>query len=173
MPKKTFLPLGLPPTHFNSVQFSRSVVPNSLQPHRLQHARPPCPSPTPGAYSKSCPLSWWCHLIISSSVIPFFSCPQSPPALQVITEHQAELPMLYNRSPVAIFFTGVYIRGSIRTWHEYWARTRENPQGSKPWKMVVGRQEIRNASRLKGKNHFIILRGEGMLLLPSFLPRDL
>ena len=62
-----------------SVQFSHSVVSDSLQPHNLQHARPPCPSPTPGAYPNSCPLSLWCHPAISSSVIPF-SCPQSVPA---------------------------------------------------------------------------------------------
>ena len=63
-----------------SVQFSRSVVSDSLQPHGLQHTRPPCPSPTPGACSSSCPLSQWCHPAISSSVIPFPSCPQSLPA---------------------------------------------------------------------------------------------
>ena len=60
-----------------SVQFSCSVVSDSLQPHGLQHARPPCPSPTPGACWNSCPLSRWCHLTISSSVLPFFSCLQS------------------------------------------------------------------------------------------------
>ena len=65
---------------FSSFQFSRSVVPNSLRPHELQYARPPCPSPTPGVYSNSCPSSWWCHPAISSSVIPFSSCPQSLPA---------------------------------------------------------------------------------------------
>ena len=64
-----------------SVQFSRSVMSNSLQPHGLQHARPPCPSSAPGVYSKSCPLSRWCHPTISSSVVPFFSCLQSCPAL--------------------------------------------------------------------------------------------
>ena len=64
---------------FSSVQFSRSVVSNSLQPHELQHARPPCPSPTPGVYANSCPSSWWCHPAISSSVVPFSSCPQSLP----------------------------------------------------------------------------------------------
>ena len=57
-----------------------SVVFNSLQPHELQHARPPCPSPTPGVYTKLCPLSQWCHPTISSSVVPFSSCPQSIPA---------------------------------------------------------------------------------------------
>ena len=65
---------------FSSVQFSRSVTCNSLRPQELQHARPPCPSPTPGVYSNSCPLSWWCHPAISSSIVPFSSCPQSLPA---------------------------------------------------------------------------------------------
>ena len=60
--------------------FSNSVVSNSFQPHRLQHASPPCPSPPPGVCSNSCPLSWWCHPTISSSVIPFSSCLQSFPA---------------------------------------------------------------------------------------------
>ena len=64
----------------NSVQFSRSVVFDSLQPHGPQRTRPPCPSPTPGVHSNSCPLSWWCHPTISSSVVHFSSCPQSFPA---------------------------------------------------------------------------------------------
>ena len=67
---RSFLP-------FSAVQFSRSVMSNSLWPHGLQHARPPCPSPTPRAYSNSHPSSWWCHPTISSSVFPFFSCLQS------------------------------------------------------------------------------------------------
>ena len=65
---------------FSSFQFSHSVMSHSLQPQELQHARPPCPSPTPGAYPNSCPLSQWCHTTISSSVVPFSSCPQSFPA---------------------------------------------------------------------------------------------
>ena len=65
---------------FSSVQFSHSVLSNSLWLHVLQHARPPCPIWTPGAYANSCPLSWWCHPTISSSVIPFSSCLQSFPA---------------------------------------------------------------------------------------------
>ena len=65
---------------FSSVQFSRSVVSNSLQPHGLQHARPPCPLPTPGACSNSCPLNLWCYQTISSSVILFSTCLQSFPA---------------------------------------------------------------------------------------------
>ena len=60
-----------------SVQFSCSVVSNSLQPHESQHTRPPCPSPTPGVHSSSRPLILWCHPVISSSVVPFSSCPQS------------------------------------------------------------------------------------------------
>ena len=63
-----------------SVQFSLSVVSDSLQPHESQHARPPCPSPTPGVHSNSCTSSRWCHPAILSSVVPFFSCPQSFPA---------------------------------------------------------------------------------------------
>ena len=63
----------------NSVQFSHSVVSDSLQPHGLQHTRPPCPSPTPRVNSNSCRLSQWCHPTISSSVIPFSSCPQPFP----------------------------------------------------------------------------------------------
>ena len=62
------------------VQFSSSVVSDSLRPHGLQYTRPPCPSPTPRVYSNSCPLSWWCHPTISSSVICFSSCPQSFPS---------------------------------------------------------------------------------------------
>ena len=65
---------------FSSVQFSCSVMSNSLQAHEPQHTRPPCPSPTPGAYSNSCPLSQRCHPTISSSVIPFSSHLQSFPA---------------------------------------------------------------------------------------------
>ena len=62
-----------------SYQFSRSVVSDSLWPHEPQHARPPCPSPTPRVYPNPCPSSQWCHPAISSSVIAFSSCPQSLP----------------------------------------------------------------------------------------------
>ena len=64
----------------SSVHFSCSVVSNSLRPHELKHVRPPCPSPTPGVHLDSRPSSQWCHPAISSSVVPFFSCPQSLPA---------------------------------------------------------------------------------------------
>ena len=65
---------------FSSVQFSRSIVSNSLWHHESQHARPPCPSPTPGVHSDSRPSSPWCHQAISSWVFPFSFCPQSLPA---------------------------------------------------------------------------------------------
>ena len=65
---------------FSSVQFSQSVVSDSLRPHELQHTRPLCPLPTPGVHPNPCPSSWWCHPTISSSVIPFSSCPQWFPA---------------------------------------------------------------------------------------------
>ena len=70
----------MPSGPISSVQFSHSVVSDFLQHHEVRHARPPCPSPTPGVYSNSCPLSRWCHPTISPSVIPFSSCPQSFPA---------------------------------------------------------------------------------------------
>ena len=75
-------------SYFSSVQFSRSVMSDSLRPHELQHARPPCPSPTPGVHSDSCPSSQWCHPDISSSVVPFSSCPQSLPPSESFTMSQ-------------------------------------------------------------------------------------
>ena len=65
---------------FSSVQFSRSVLSDSLRTHELQHARPPCPSPTPGVHANSCPSSPWCHPAISSSIVPFSTYPQTLPA---------------------------------------------------------------------------------------------
>ena len=73
----------------SSVQFSHSVVSNSLQPHGRQHTRPPCPSQTPGVYLNSCPLSQWCHPTITSSVVPFSSCPQSFPSIRVVSSESA------------------------------------------------------------------------------------
>ena len=91
--------------HQSSVQFSRSVVSNSLRPHESQHARPPCPSPITGVHSNSCPSSPWCHPAISSSVIPFSSCPQTLPASKSFpmsqSSHEAAKVLdfqLYNHS---------------------------------------------------------------------------
>ena len=69
-------------------QFSCSVMSDSLRPHELQHARPPCPSPTTGVYPNSCPLSRWCHPATSSSVVPFSSCPQFLPASEAFPMSQ-------------------------------------------------------------------------------------
>ena len=82
----------------SSVKFSLSVMSYSLQPHGLQHARLPCPSPTPRAYSNSCPLNWWCHLTISSSVVPFSSCLQSFPTIR------AHINILNFTSPSTLFW---------------------------------------------------------------------
>ena len=79
-------------TIIQSVQFSHSVVSESLWPHEPQHARPPCPSPTPGVHSNSCPSSQWCHPAISSSVIPFSSClllPSIFPSIRVFSNESA------------------------------------------------------------------------------------
>ena len=72
----------------SSIQFSHSVVSESLRPHESQHARPPCPSPTPGVHPDSRPSSQWCHPAISSSVVPFSSCPQSLPASESFSMSQ-------------------------------------------------------------------------------------
>ena len=74
---EAFITVHLQLTLMLSVQFSLSVVSNSLQPQEPQHARPPCPSPTPRVHPNPCVLSWWCHPTISSSVVPFSFCPQS------------------------------------------------------------------------------------------------
>ena len=81
---------------FRSDQISRSVVSDSLRPHESEHARPPCPSPTPGVHWHSRPSSQWCHPAISSSVVPFSSCPQSLPASEalVIIKKALSVPKL-------------------------------------------------------------------------------
>ena len=79
---------------FSSAQFSRSVMSNSLRLHESQHARPPCPSPTPGVHSNSCPLSRWCHPAISSSVVPLSSCPNP-------SQHQSLFQWLNSSHQVA------------------------------------------------------------------------
>ena len=91
------------PNAFSSVQFSHSVVSNSLRPHELQHARPPCPLPTPGVHPNSCASSRWCHPAISSSVVPFSSCPQSLPASESFPMSQ-----LFTRSDQSIYLVHKY-----------------------------------------------------------------
>ena len=84
-----------PTNKFSSVQFSHSVVSDSLRPHESQHARPPCPSPTPGVHSDPLPSSQWCHPAISSSVVPFSSHPPIPPSIKVFSNE----PTLHMRWP--------------------------------------------------------------------------
>ena len=85
----------IPLTYVLSLQFSCSVMSDSLRPHESQHAKHPCLSPTPRLYPNSCPLSRWCHPAISSSVVPFSSCPQSLPASESNTAPQFELQIKY------------------------------------------------------------------------------
>ena len=80
---------GVSSVQFSSVKFSRSVMSDSLRPHESQHARPPSPSPTPGVHSDSHPSSQWCHPAISSSVVPFSSCPPIPPSIRVFSNESA------------------------------------------------------------------------------------
>ena len=84
---------GFSCSHVGCVQFSHSVMCDSLRPHELQHARPPCPSPTPGVHPNPCPLSRWCHPTISSSVVPFSSCLQSFPASGSFQMDQLFIPV--------------------------------------------------------------------------------
>ena len=93
---------------FSSVQFSHSVVSNTLRPHELQHAMP-CPTPTPRAHPNSCPLSWWCHPTISSSGVPFSSSLQSFPASGLFQMRKFRLPstqphLLPRRSPLLAIY---------------------------------------------------------------------
>ena len=83
-----FFSMVYPTLYFSSVQFSHSVVSDSPWPHESQHSRPPCPSPTPGVHSDSRPSSQWYHPAISSSVVPFSSCPQSLPASEAFPMSQ-------------------------------------------------------------------------------------
>jgi len=98
---------------FSSVQFSRSVVSNSLRPHGLQHTRPPCPSPTPRAYSNSCPLSQWCHPTISSSVVPFSSHLQYFPASGSFLMSQF---FTSGRQSIGVSTSASFLPMNIQTW---------------------------------------------------------
>ena len=141
--KCTYVPSLPPPTlsrisrllqspGFSSVQFSHSVASDSLWPHGLQHARPPCPSPTPGVHPNPCLLSQWCHPAISSSVVPFSACPQSFPASESFqmsqlfassgqstgvsasaSEPWSEFPESYSEFPLAVYFPCVSASASM------------------------------------------------------------
>ena len=96
-----------------SVQFSRSVVSDSLQPHKSQHARPPCPSPTPRVHSDSHPLSQWCHPAISSSVVPFSSCPQSLPASESFPMSQ---PFAWGGQSIGVSASASFLSKKSQGW---------------------------------------------------------
>ena len=101
---------------FSSVQFSCLVVSDSLRPHELQYARPLCPSPIPAVYSNSCPSSQWCHPAISSSVVPFSSCPQSLPASGPFP--MSQLLQYFNSAAFAVKFLETLLLVSMT--HQFW-----------------------------------------------------
>ena len=98
---------------FSSVQFSHSFVFDSLRPHELQSARPPCPSPTPGVHSDWGPLSRWCHPAISSSVVPFSSCPQSLPASEYFPMSQL---FLWGGQSTGVSALGSFLPKNTQGW---------------------------------------------------------
>ena len=98
---------------FSSVQFSCSVTSDSLQPHESQHARPPCPLPTPRVHSNSGPSSWWCHPTISSSVIPFTSCPQSLPASESFPMSQL---FTWGGQSIGVFALASFLPKNTQDW---------------------------------------------------------
>ena len=100
-----------------SVQFSCSVMSNSLRPHELQHARPPCPSPTPRVHSNSCPSSRWCHPAISSLVLPFFSCPQSLPASESFPMSQ---PFTWYGQSTGVSVLASFLPKKSQGWSSEW-----------------------------------------------------
>ena len=115
----------------HSVQFSLSVVSNSFWPRESQHSRPPCPSPIPGVYPNSCPLSRWCHLTISSSVVPFSSCPQSLPASGSFPMSQL---FTWGGQSIGVSAASVVIYKNMTIWCD------ELTPLKRPWCWVKGRR---------------------------------
>ena len=103
---------------FSSVQFTLSVVSNYLRPHESQHARPPCPSPTPRVHSDSRPSNRWCHPAISSSVVPFSSCPQSLTASESFPMSQLFLKFSLSRKKSRASYSSGNKGKIIHTWHK-------------------------------------------------------
>ena len=101
----------------SSVQFSRSVTSDSLWPHESQHTRPPCPSPAPGVYPNSCPSSLWCHPAISSSVVPFSSCPQSLPASESFPLSQL---LAWGGQSIRVSASASFLPKNIQDWSLEW-----------------------------------------------------
>ena len=115
---------------FSSVQFSRSVMSDSLRPHELQHARPPCPSLTPRVHSNSRPWSQWCHPAISSSVVPFSSCPQILPASQSFPMSQLSALASFLPKNTQDWYC------SANSSHIWTLQVRESMMGFRHWSMI-------------------------------------
>ena len=114
---------------YGSVQFSCSVVSDSLRPHELQHARPPCPSPTPGVHSDSRPSSRWCHSAISSSVISFSSCPQSLPASESFPMSQL---FAWGGQSTGVSALASFLPKNSQGWSSEWTGSPRDSQESSP-----------------------------------------
>ena len=126
---------------FSSVQFSHSLVSDSLWLHELQHARPPCPSPTPRVHPNPCPLSQWCHSTISSSVVPFSSCPQSFPASG---SFQMSQPFMSGGQCVGVSVSSWVLPMNTQDW---------SPLGRIGWIFLQSKRLSRVSSNTTVQNH--------------------
>ena len=124
-----------------SIQFSHSVVSSYLWPHESQHARPPCPSPTPRVHSNSCPSSQGCHPAISSSVIPFSSCPQSLPESGSISLRQL---FAWGGQSIGVSALASFLAKNTQDW---------SPLGWTGWISLYSKGLSRVFSNTKGQNH--------------------
>ena len=124
-----------------SDQISRSVVSDSLRPHESQHARPPCPSPTPGVHSDSGPSSQWCHPAISSSVVPFSSCPQSLPVSESFPVSQL---FAWGGQSTGVSSLASFLPNKSQGW------------SPSEWTGWISLQSKGHINKLKDKNHMII-----------------
>ena len=181
------------PCDISSVQFCCLVTSDSLQPHGLQHIRPPCPPQTPGVYSNSCPSSWWRHPIISFSVIPFFSCPQSFPALGcfpvsqlfasggqsiVVSASVSDLPMNILISFRTDWLDLLAVQGTLKSILKYQSSKASNLwhwaffiiQLSHPY-MTTGKTIALTRQTFIGKVMFLLFNMPSMLVI-AFLPRS-
>ena len=147
----------------SSVQFSRSVMSNSLRPREPQHARPPCPSPTPGVHPNPCPLSRWCHPAILSSVVLFSSCPQSFPAAgsfqvsQLFASGGQSIGVSVVKSPSASAGDVGLISGSRRSLGEGMATHSSILAWEIPWTEEPGRLQSRVRHDLETKQQLLQL----------------
>ena len=117
----------------SSVQFGRSVMSDSLRPHESQHARPSCLSPTPGVHSNSRPSSWWCHPVISSSVVPFSSCPQSLPASDSFPMSQL---FAWGGQSTEVSALASHREGRNKVRKTFFQELRRNPRAYRRWQQA-------------------------------------